>query len=245
MGHLGNQTSGEMKLREVLALAATIMACVAAVLSVKEKAFIVATGVIGALILLGIAFYAVRRSDRTVAGMYAIVAVIILVVTATYGVFGGATEIDEQPSDQRQSSETLPRMPLASPDTFEAPAKEQSVFEGSARMEAGQSIDLDASNSKAKMATSLSAPADVFIDQLAFGYDRDGYLVAFKGNPSEGKRGCVETLEAGGARGAMFALPEWRYCAVTSEGRIAMIRFSSDSGVYMGRVGSISYQVWN
>ncbi len=87
------------------------------------------------------------------------------------------------------------------------------------------------------------APEDIFVDQLAFAFDRDGYLIMYTGNPGDAKETCKELLESGQTRQAVFALPNVWCCATTSEGRIALMRFGSTDVI--SRVDAVAYQVWD
>lgn len=237
-----NQPSGTSKVLEAIVAAATIVAGVAAIISLKDKAAIIVAGVIGALILGAIAIHALRRSDKPLAGAFGVIAIVFPLVTVGYGlspVGSGATA--PQPTYSSQQPSPTNSRPQPSPA---APAKEQPLFEGSAKIVAGQAIDLEVSDAKAKSASGvLVKPDDLRIDPYAFVFDRDGYLLGYSGNPNEGKEGCREILESGKPRGAMFALPNLWYCVLTSEGRIALIQFGQ--GDVVGRVGNLSYRVWN
>ncbi|MGH3940898.1 MAG: hypothetical protein ACRDTG_20120 [Pseudonocardiaceae bacterium] len=241
----GNQTRGEPKVIDVVVAALTIVTAIATIMTIREKAVIVATGIISAAVLGLIATLAGRRSDKVAGSTLAVMAVITLVLTLIYGLAVKTTkpEVDAQqpvaPTVQ-PSQKTLPTN-SETPVLPVAPSKERPLFEGSADIVAGEAIDLETQNPRAQRATRLAAPNDVFIEQLFSVYDRDGYLIPYTGDTSKAHEECSELLTEG-TRSAMAALATVHYCVLTSEGRVALIRFTPDE---MYRVGGISYQVWD
>lgn len=230
-----------------MAAAVAIVAGIAAIIALKEKVLIVTTGIVGGIALGAIAIQAVRRNDKAVGSTVAIVAAVCLSLTAVYGLTADTPGADPWQPNQNTSPETAaPRMPQTSPDTATTAspvAGNQPIFEGSVEITAGQAVDLETASPKAGAAARLAAPADIFIDRLAFAYDRGGYLVQYTGNPGDGKEKCRDLLESGVSRGAVFALPQTWYCATTSEKKTVLLRFEPSD--YFGQVGAVTYQVWD
>lgn len=234
-----NQRSDVSKMLEVVVAAATIVAGIAAVAALKDKGAIIATGVIGGLILGVLAIHALGRGDKGSTGALGGIATVVVLAAATYGLSTSADGVPQPwPSQQRQAGTPQGQTTPSTPTT------QSPVFEGTAEMAAGQAIDLETTSSKAKSVTGvLAKPDDVRVDQYAFAFDRDGYLLSYTGNPRDGREGCKELLEPSRPRQPVFALPGLWYCAVTSEDRIALIQFGE--GDIMGRIGNLSYRVWN
>lgn len=228
---------------EAIGAAVTIIAGIVTILSLGEKTFII-TGIVSAIVLGIIAISAFRHGDRTVGAGLAIATVAIALVTVFYSLFihepappkeglGQKTTTSQAPPTHPDSSTPVP---LPSPD------EATPIFEGSAAIKGGESIDLEVASPHGGPATHLAAPADIFIEPLALVFDRQGYLITYMGSVNKGKEECRKLLDSG-TRSPMAALPNVGYCAITSEGRIALVRFSASETI--SRVGSIRYYVWD
>jgi hypothetical protein len=220
-----------------MAVIATIVAGIAAIVSLKDKDSIVTTGVVASVIFLLIAAWALVRKDKAVAKSVAAVAAITLVATLVYGGLAPSTV-----SNGNQDTST-PSSPAQnqSPSNNTEPNSDQPVFQGTADIVAGQAIDLEVQSPTAYPTTSLAPADDLYIDDLAIAYDHRGYLAMHTGGAGS-KQSCQSLLE-NAIPEAAFALPSQSYCTITSEGRIALLRFSQ--GEAFAKVGHMSYQVWD
>jgi len=241
----GRKTRDEWRVIDVVGMAVAIVASISALIALRDKSQILMTGVISGVLLGVIALLAFRRNDgatgRTVGG----VAAIVLLATTVYGVFvdTSAAEAGTPKPVATTSPSPEPTPPRRSEHTPSAPAKEPPVYRGTAKLAAGQAVDLETPNPEPKRSSGFETPADVYIDSLSFVYDQGGYLLLYAGDLSDGEKGCRELLAEGASRTPIAPVPFAHYCVLTSENRVGLVQFTLSTTTY--RAGGISYQVWD
>jgi hypothetical protein len=181
-------THAEWKVVEVVGAAITIVTGIAAIIAMRDKTLIVMAGVLGGIVLGAIAWQAFRQNNRDIGKTVAIVAAVVLLATTVYGVFIDTSEAEADPRipPTTTSSESAPQTRPKS--TLSTPTNEAPVFRGSAKLAAGQAVDLETANPEPKRTSSLDPPADVFIDSLLSSTTKEAIFFYIVAIPATEKR---------------------------------------------------------
>lgn len=220
---------------------------VASLLAEDRPHILIGTGLAGVAVMLGVAAYTWFKQNKRAARLLAAGAALLGTALAGYAFV--LQPFEQPPINTTDGGSLAAASASPQPSAKQRPSPTRQtgpVIQGRVEIGINQGVDLDVPNAQAEFTNKLEPPHDLYITEVTYLIDRDGYVLWFSGDPLKGRESCTRLNESGQERTAQYTLPYTNYCVRTSEGKLATITVESGNLHVYDRLSTVQlvYRVW-